>query len=155
MRSSFALLTLVAAIAACSGPRSRRDPPAMAAASVQAPELVRLRIGDGPMGPPIANPALQPTVLELAFPAEFAGRRVDLEVDRCRGADRVPWLHIAPLVPADGALRIAGVPAGRYELRAVVAGVPVEGAIAIDGADIDRVTVAMRPVAADAAPLRR
>ena len=124
-RRSVAVTCICAALAACAGSPSgpaRREAgnAAVAAASLQPPELVRLRIGDGPVSEPVPHPALGKATLLLALPESFAGQRIELVVDRCDTAGKAEWLRCRPRVPATGPLVFAGLPTGRYLLRAAL-----------------------------------
>jgi len=127
-RRSVALaLCACAALAACAGSPSRPAPgepgnAAAAAASLQPPELVRLRIGDGPVSDPVPHPAFGKATLCLSFPPGFAGSRVDLVVYRGVGDARAQWLRLRPKVAASGPLVVAGLTEGHYELRATLEG---------------------------------
>src|SRR5262245_17284063 len=137
-RRSVALTCACAVLAACAGSPSRPAPgkpadAAVAAAAVQPPELVRLRIGDGPVSAPMPHPALGKATLRLSFPPAFARNRVDLVVDRVVGAERTQWMRMRPKVDDGGSLVIAGLPDGHFELRATCSGAD---SVAVGEADV-------------------
>jgi len=152
-RRSVALtLCAGAALAACAGspprpaPGDNRDV-AVAAASLQPPELVRLRIGDGPVSEPVPHPALGKATLRLSFPPAFARNRVDLVVDRVVGAERSQWMRMRPKVDDGGSLVVAGLSDGHYELRATLGA----DSVAVGEVDVTapvELCVAMTPSAA-------
>ncbi|MGE3173490.1 MAG: hypothetical protein AB7O97_12770 [Planctomycetota bacterium] len=144
MHRSRSILPLVLALAACaSSPRTGSPAsrgatgPAHAAAALNesAPQLVRLRVGDGPASAPMPHPAQGKATLVLSFPRHFAGRRVELVVDRGAGDDRVEWLRFTPRVLQDGTLQVQGLQPGCYALRAEQPGTASTafGSIVVDG----------------------
>lgn len=149
MRLSWTLpLLLGASVAAgCAGARGRADS-AHAAASVAAPDLVRLRVGDGPVSAPVPNPAEAATRVVFAFPAEFADQRVDLTIER-DGA-KAPWMAMRPRLRTDATLPLAGVPAGCYRVRATLenSGVRYDARAQVTVAGEDELAVTMHLVTA-------
>lgn len=123
-----ALLALVvAALAACAGSRHVEGPaaprePGTATAAIVVPSPVRLRVGDGPLSKPMANPVLGKAALVLRFPAECEGVTAALVVERVEGTTRRPWLALEARVRPDGTLPLLGIEPGAYFVTATPRG---------------------------------
>jgi hypothetical protein len=101
--------------------------------------LVRLCIDGGPPSPPVVHPAAGRARVVVQFPAGFAGRRVEVGIDRAGSlagdAPRAAWQRFVPTVRADDRLVLTGLDVGRYWIEVACDGVTVgTGAVAVDGA---------------------
>jgi hypothetical protein len=131
--ASLAAFVALVVFPACAGVDARSS------AAALSPPMVRLRIGDGPVSAPVVHPAAGKARLVVQFPAGFAGRTVEVAIDRADSLDadapRAAWQRFEPAVRADDTLVLTGLDVGRYWLEVACDGVAVgTGAVAIDGA---------------------
>lgn len=131
------LAALVAGLAACAGSghgarsaTARETGPANAA--IAAPANVRLRVGDGPLSKPMANPVLDKAALVLRFPEDWQGQMTHVVVERVREDAREPWLALDVRVRADATIPLLGLEPGAY----LVTATPKSGRSLTGGAEV-------------------
>ena len=97
-------------------------PRGVAREAMHAEDVVVLQDATGRRTKPVSFAALTATALVVHLPATLAGRAAQITVWQ-HGARPVgsPWLQVEVDVGADGTVPIAGLAAGRYDVRATFA----------------------------------
>lgn len=131
------LAALVAALAACAGSgHGARSvevrETGQANTALDTPANVRLRIGDGPLSKPMANPVLGKAALVLRFPADWQGQMAKVVVERVRSGQREPWLALDVRVRPDATMPLLGLEPGAY----LVTATPKNGRPLTGGAEV-------------------